>query len=321
MNKNKDKILLFPHGLVPKKAGWDEEKFMYTAMAGSFAFYDDTAPNSVAQLQGIKVLDMSLSQYADNMFRLLDAVKGEFWESVGVNRQRFGDTYASDGKGVTEQAIFRSALVSEETFRKFDKMKEKEANALIDYAKVAWIGGKKGAYLTEDGIPQLLNIVGPQFAIAEFGIFAKNSGEEYTKLKEFKSLGLSMLQNSVNIGLLAEIMDSNNFTKVKKIAKMAEKVMTDMENRKMEATKEAEQMITEREINLENLRGETEMYRADKAYDAAVDSAAIRAEMSGDESEKWKEDVARKRLALDEKRHTDDVRLRDKQINKSTNKK
>ena len=127
INKNKDKIMVIPQGLIPKGvAGWDEEKFMYYAEAGSMMVIDETQPSAGIAMQGIKVLDMSLGSYAKDAIGLMQEIKAEWWDAIGMNRQRYGDTKASDGKGVTEQAIYRSAIISEELNRKFEKFQEKD---------------------------------------------------------------------------------------------------------------------------------------------------------------------------------------------------
>jgi len=334
MNKNKDKILFMPLGLVPKKQGWTEDKFMYTAVAGSFAFYDETAPNAASNLQGIKSVDMSLSKYAADMYKLLQLMREEYWDAVGVNRQRFGDTMASDGKGVTEQAIFRSTLTTEELYRRFDKGKEEDANVLLLYAKVAFINGKKRNFVMSDGSVKLLEVLGPEFALADLGVFAKNGGDEYEKLQKFQNLGLTLLQNSVTVGLLADMLDANNFSKVKEIAKKAEKVIQQAEERKNQiaeaSIKSSEEIAAQAEANKTNL----EMYKADLASDTAIEVAHINHEggekatvdtTSKDNLEREKFNHVRnmdnRKLEFEKGKQSDKMVIENKKLNKPTTKK
>ncbi len=333
MNKNKDKIAFVPLSLVPKKHGWTEDKFMYTATAGSFAFYDDSAPGATAALQGIKMMDMSLSNYAADMYKLLQLLRDEFWDAIGVNRQRFGDSMASDGKGVTEQAIFRSTLTTEEMYRRFDKAKEESANVLLLYAKVAFINGKKRNFVLSDGSVKLLEVLGPEFALADLGVFAKNGGDEYEKLQKFQNLGLTLLQNQVTVGLLGEMLDANNFSKVKEVAKRAEKIIQQAEERKNQmqeaAIKSNEQMVQLQEDNKANL----EMYKADLASDTAIEVARISHEATEKpedtstkdnlEREKFNhtKNMDNRKLEFEKRKQADKVNIENKKLNKPTTKK
>ncbi len=317
MNKNKDKIVMFPLGLIPTNAGWDEDRFMYTATNLSFAFYNDKAPGAAAQLQGIKVLDLGLSEYAAKMYEVIQQIKAEFWDAIGMNRQRFGDIMTSDGKGNTEQAIVRSAIVSQELFRKFDKFKEKEANGLIDLSRLAWINGKRGAYLNSDGTLKTLEVIGWEHSLTEYGVFAKNSAKEYRKVNESRALALPILQNDGKLSTVLEMQNTDNFSKIQNIVNKAEKAREDYEKYvKEQELKQVEAQIAAKDKE-QAIKSEDARYIADMNYQAAVDSATIRSEDSGEdglEREKFNKDneFKSKKLELENKK----INNQDKQASK-----
>jgi len=271
MNKNKDKILMIPIGLMPKKAGWDEEKFMYFADALSFGFYDESAPNANAAIQGMKVMDMGLSQYAAKMFEFLQAIKQEWWDAVGMNRQRYGETQASDGKAVNEQAIFHSALITAELNRKFDKFQERDYQSLLDWSKVAWINGKKANYPRSDGALGLLEIDGDEHLGTDYNVFVKNSNKEYRKLETMRQVALSLNQNGTKGSDIAKLIDANNIATITSILEKGEAIeqefLAQQEEAKNKAIVDAADRVKEAAITKE----ETQMYIADKNYDAIVD--------------------------------------------------
>ena len=205
MAKNKDKIALIEMNTIPKRHGWDEEKFMYYADAMGFAFIDSTAEGKNQErvtFNQYQVLDMSLSQYINAQFQLLQAIKQEWEDLIGITRQRKGQVMASDGAGATERAVFQSSVMTEELFRKFEKYEEKEMQGLLDCSKHAWRGGKKSSYITADYRNELLDIEGAEYAESEYAVFAKNSSKENTKLQTFKNLALSFAQTARNLALL-----------------------------------------------------------------------------------------------------------------------
>lgn len=275
MNKNKDKILLMPLGLIPK--GWDMDKFMYYATSLSFAFFDETKDNAGTAINAIKAIDMGLGQYMKEMYSIIQDIKAEAWDAIGMNRQRFGEINSSDGKATTEQALFRSALINAEEFRQLDKFKEKEANGLMDISKVAYIDGKKAAYMTPDGYKKLIDIVGVNHMYSEYGIFAKNNNKEDAKLEYIKSLGLPLLQNNQEFGTVAEVIDSNNFSKIKTIIKRVEKAKKALEAQQFQQNQDSINAKTESDARIASDKLEIEKYKADRLYDMTIDAANIKA--------------------------------------------
>jgi hypothetical protein len=216
--KNKDKIMLMEMNTIPKRHGWDEEKFMYYADAMGYAFIDSTAEgknNERVSFNQYQVLDMSLGQYIAAQFQLLQAIKAEWEEMIGVSRQRKGQVKTSDGVGVTERAIFQSSVISEELFRRFENFIEREYLGLLDTSKIAWREGKKMTYVTSDLRTALLAIDPDEYQEAEYGVFVKNNSREQDKLQQLKGLAQAMAQNGQQPGTIAEILDSNNFSKIK----------------------------------------------------------------------------------------------------------
>jgi hypothetical protein len=69
--KNLEKIIVMPIGLIPENKNLDMEASMYYANAMSFLWVDDSNKNFQAALNGIKVLDASLSQHINRLYEYL----------------------------------------------------------------------------------------------------------------------------------------------------------------------------------------------------------------------------------------------------------
>lgn len=131
--KNKDKLTMFPYGMIPKEKGWDMFTSMYYAESTGYFFFDETNKNALQAMQYIKVLDASLDQYIQYVQNYLKEIKQELEEFVGITRQRKGQTSASEGKFVTEQSIFQSSVTTEDLFMSYEDFQKKELQGLIDY--------------------------------------------------------------------------------------------------------------------------------------------------------------------------------------------
>ena len=242
--KNKDKIALIEMNTIPKRHGWDEEKFMYYADAMGFAFIDSTAEgknNERVSFNQYQVLDMSLGQYIAAQMQLLQAVKQEWEELLGISRQRKGQITASDGAGTTENAIAQSTAMTEEIFRKFEKFEQKEMQGLLDVSKHAFRNGKKIQYIADDYRNAWLDIEGAEYGESEFGLFAKNASKENEKLRTMRQLTMSLAQNGAGTGTIAEILDADNFARIKQLAAKAEKKQDELEAQQGKMMQEQQQ--------------------------------------------------------------------------------
>lgn len=292
--KHHDKITTFPIGLIPNKAGWDEEKFLYFASVSGFAFYDETAPNAAMALQGIKQVDLSLGNYIQEMQRLASDVRQDFWDRVGMNRQRYGDNMASDGKGVTEQATFRSALITADMFRQFNELVESDWNGLLDYSKVAWADGKRGYYTKSDGAKAFFDIEGTDYLETDYNVFVKLGSEESDKINFAKSLTRDMIQNGLGHNAVLEMLDTTSLSKMKEVVNRAVEAERAFQIQQQQAEQNAEAERQRAKDDKEMLLSQDRRYIAEVNYKAVTDAARIRTGMSvndfiGDTLEKMQE--------------------------------
>jgi len=323
MNKNKDKIAMIPLSIIPTGDGWDEDTFMYTADALGFGFYDDTAPGAAAALQGMKVLDMGLADYASATYNLLQQVKQEYWDAIGMNRQRFGNTNSSDGKAVTEQAIFRSSLITEEYSRQYDSFYQSDLNGLLDYSKVAWIKGKKAKFSNSNKRIVTLDIMGEDWLHRDWKIFIGNSEEEARKLNEIRPLAMHLIQNSSEKSLAIDVIDTDNVTDIKRIFKQYDKLQSELAERQQASQEEANKVAM---ADIEK-KAEIAQYKIDVESNTKIKVAEITQngqEDGNEDNEKQALDRDKlnhtitkdnKDLAQRQKEHNDKINLDNKKLN------
>ncbi len=222
--KNKDKVMLMEYNTVPRQHGWDEEDFLYNLDAHSIGWIDTTAEGANGRqvsFNQFQVLDMSLWNYISKQYELINAIKTEWEESLGISRQRKGNVMASDGQGTTERAVYQSSIISEDLFRKFEEFEESELNGLLDTSKWAWLDGLNTTYINRDFRPQFLQLDPITHANAKYGVFVTKSAKELEKLNTLRQFGLNLASNTRNPQFLTEMLDSTNFSMIKqKFAEM-----------------------------------------------------------------------------------------------------
>tara|TARA_R110002096_G_scaffold517_4_gene3028 strand:- start:8227 stop:10608 length:2382 start_codon:yes stop_codon:yes gene_type:complete len=276
--KNKEKIMALPLGMIPDGGGrgWDEDKFFYFMEAMNFMVYDETAPNASQFIQGIKAVDMGLGNAMDKMWNNLLAIKQECWDLIGMNRQRYGDTYASDGKGNTEQAIFRSSILTAPMYFQFDKFLEQDYKGLLDVSKIAYSDGKKSAYINSDEKTGWFEVEGNDvidFMESEFNIFARNSIFEQEKIDKAENLILTMGQNGMTPDTMLEVLDSNNMSKMKRFVKAGLQAERGFQQQMQEQQSQTAQMQTEAEIAKQDSKNATDIQVAQIHADAKLQAS------------------------------------------------
>lgn len=273
--RNKDKLMTMPIGLIPKD--WSPEKALWFAETSSIMWFDETKQNAAQVLSAIKSIDMGLGTYVQQMTDLLASIKQEAWDSVGMNRQRYGDTKASDGKGVTEQAIARSSTISREMFRRFEKFTETDKQGLLDISKVAWIDGKKAMYVTSDGRKKFFEVNGTDHLESDYAVFARDSADEQAKLEAAKGLTNMMAQKGgVGASLMFETLDANNFAQLKKYAKKFEEIQQQLTEQAAKQEQDHQQQLQDKIDTKGQQDNQTKIEVAKIQAEALIQSSEIK---------------------------------------------
>jgi hypothetical protein len=186
---------------------------------------------------------------------------------------------ASDGAGTTNDAIAQSTAITEEIYRKYEKFEQKENQGLLDLSKHAFKRGKQINYITDDYRNAWLDIEGSSYSETEFGIFAKNSSKENKKLEQMRQMLQAMAQNGVGASSIAEILDADNFSRIKQLTKEVEakqQKLSQLAGQQEQQKVQAEAQVKMQEIQLEKtLDGEQkELDRQNKIEVALIQAAS-----------------------------------------------
>ena len=269
--RSKDIIAQFDINMIPKK--WDMDKFMYYVEGTGIAWVDYNKEGIQLNPQHQSVMDMSIktiSQY----ITLLDSILVE-WEKIsGVSRQRQGEIGAYEGKASSQQAILQSSHITEDLFRKFERMEQRDFQALLDYSKEAWLTGKRGMFVLPDGTTDFLDINTLEHMESNYGIFVSDAGKDQEKLQNIKGLTQAMMQNGAKPGDIAEMLDSDSFTEIKKNLKIADKANAELE----QAQQEAQQQMQQQQLEAQQMQLEAENIEREKDRQKDIEIALISAE-------------------------------------------
>jgi hypothetical protein len=199
----------------------------------------------------------------------------EEWEKLsGVNRQRQGQVGQYEGKASSQQSIVQSSHITEDIFRKFARMEQRDLQALLDYSKEAWLTGKKAMYVMPDGTMDYLSAEPVTHAEANYGIFISASGAELEKLQKVEGLAQSMIQNGVPASTVADMIDTQSFTQLKDKIKNAEEAMQELAQQQQQA----QQQMEEAKLQGEQMKMENENVQNDKDRENKLEIAELNAQ-------------------------------------------
>lgn len=286
INKNKDKILVMPYGLINKKKGLTAKSTMYHADSTSVLWIDETAPNASFAAQMIKSVDMSLGNYIKDTIGFIQYIKSEYWESIGMNAQRMANVGENAGKAVTDQALVRSAIITYELTRQFDKVVEKDYTGLLDCSKLAYIKGKKAKYVRGENAKAFLNM-NEDGAIYHsensYNVFVRDASMMTEAINAMRGQAVNLIQNGGDTAILGHLWQTNNVTKLTKILAKMDENKKQYEALMQENKAKADQALQESVNANDELNREMQKYEADTKYNAVVDSARIRTENKDDD--------------------------------------
>ena len=268
--RSKDIIAQFDINMIPKK--WDMDKFMYYVEGTGIAWVDYNKEGVQLSPQHQSVLDMSIKTI-EQYIVLLNSVMDEWEKLSGVNRQRQGQVGSYEGKATSQQAIVQSSHITEDYFKKFQRLEQRDLQAMLDYSKQAWLEGKKGMYVMPDGTTDYLDLESLDHMESEYGIFVTNSGREQDKLMKVEQLAQSMIQNGVPASTVAEMIDTQSFTQLKDKIRKAEDTMQQLAQQQQEAEQQMQQaQMQQREQELQREDTNNEADRINKLEIAQLQS-------------------------------------------------
>jgi hypothetical protein len=244
--------------LIPESILQDSEhmtmsqRLRYSTLDDLLPYNDEDIEPSL--LQGIKNLyNSGAERYIQILNEVIDSVKREAMDVANMNEQRYGDIAQRAGKAITEYAITKATTGSIWMNEMFNKFREKDYEADLDYSKVAWIEGKQGSFVNPQGDVVYVDFDGISQLGVDLGVKVNNSVIEDEKLEAFRNLAFSASQNG-DLDIAADAIESNNAREIKRLIKKGVEARRQYETQ----TNQAAQMA---QVEAENIRKEIETTR------------------------------------------------------------
>jgi hypothetical protein len=324
---------------------WDVEKWLHFAVANGIAVVDSFKEGNKGAATGKlaggmnttgRVLNIELGNYIQQHVSMLEYIKAEMGEIVGVNKQREGQVANRETVGGVERAVNQSSHITEELFMKHDMVKIEVLKCFLETAKIALKNkSKKIQYILGDESINLLNVEGEDFAESDYGILV-SINNKYQELDQvLKQLAHAGIQNDkMDFSTLISIYMSDSLSDIRRKIEEKETAKSQADQQRFEQEQQIQQQQIETNAQIQeeimmaeetrNIRDnqtklQIALINAQKAVeDGTVDSDGLANEMDL-QKHKDKLDLEIKKLEQDLLKHKDNITVKREQIKAQKN--
>jgi len=337
---NWGKIIKMDLAMVPK--GWEVDKWLHYAKINKIAVVDSFKEGNIGaatgKLSGMMnnqssgVIDAETGNFIQQHILLLENIKQEMKECVGVTRQREGQVANRETVGGVERSTLQSSYITEWLFSIHDNTKKRVLECLLETSKIALKGrSKKFQYILSDYSSKIMDIDGDEFSECDYGIVVDNSPATQELSGKLDSLAQAALQNSLlSFSTIMKIYSTSSIAEIQRTIEDDEKNI--QKQKAQEAQSERDSQQQQLQMQLEQKEKDRDLLEQHNIRDNSTKvliaelSAQSKSTDEGSEidlDEKVRQFEARlaldtSKLSFEEKKHADNVALKKQQLNKST---
>lgn len=347
MARNWGKLLRLDLAKIPKK--WDIEKWMYYAKVNGIAVEDSFKEGNIGAASGklagalnnssSGVIDAEFGNSIQSQINLLEFIKMEMSEVVGITRQREGQISNRETVGGVERATLQSSHITEWLFVIHDDVKRRVLECFLETAKIAFKGrSKKFQYILSDNSMRIMDIDGDEFAEADYGLVVDNSQGTQELAQKLDVLAQAALQNqALSFSTIMRLYSSSSLAEKQRLVEKDEQAIQARNAQAQQQQMQAQQQI----VQLENEQRLAEMQQKEQANIRDNETKIIVAQIQASSKEdgisepETNEDRAnlrekirefdekmrleKEKLSFEREKHSDDVRIKEKSLKKNKN--
>lgn len=278
--------------LSKKPRTWDVEKWLYYAKTMGLAVEDSFNEGQYGAASGklagalnnasTGVISASDAASVQGYIQLLEYIRTEMSEIVGISRQREGQISNRETVGGVERATLQSSHTTEWLFITHDDVKKRALECFIETAKIALRGrSKKFQYILSDGSMKVMDIDGDEFSENDYGLVVDNSQSTQELAQKMDMLAQAALQNQIlNFSSIMKLYSSISIAEKQRIVEKneqeimqkqqeAQQQQQQMEQQKMEAEAQAKEAEIQQKDILNQRDNETKVIVAEIAAQAS----------------------------------------------------
>jgi hypothetical protein len=328
---------------------WSIDKWMYYAKTNGIAVIDSFKEGNVGASTGVLaggmnnassgVINAELGNSIQQYINLLEYIKQEMTEVVGISKQREGQISNRETVGGVERATLQSSHITEWVFAIHNDVKKRALECFLETAKIAFRGRtKKFNYILPDYTIKAIDLDGDIFAEADYGLVIDSNSQAQELHAKLDTLAQAALQNqTLSFSTIMKLYNSASLAEKQRMIEEDERIIQERqaqaqqqqmqhEQQLEQAKLQEKQMEMQHEDQLNQRDNETKILIASMQAEAKLmdeSSDGIQPEYSQEAKEKLLESMRqfdarlaldKDRLAFEERKHKDDIAVKKQQI-------
>ena len=266
--KNWGKIVQLDLAKVPK--GWDVEKWLYFAKTNNLAIVDSFKEGNSGLAKGhlagslnnasSGVIDAEMGNIIQQEVNLLEFIKMEMSDVVGISKQREGQISNRETVGGVERATLQSSHITEWLFYMHEDIKKRALECFLETAKIALKGRTlKFNYILGTGAIQISEIDGDEFAENDYGLIVDSSNATQKLNSKMDMLAQAALQNqALGFSTIMKLYGSCSLAEKQRMVEANEKRIQEQQQQQQQQQMEIQQMQIQQQASTEQARMEQE---------------------------------------------------------------
>lgn len=266
--KNWGKIITLDLAKVPKD--WTVDKWLHFAKKNNIAVIDSFKEGNIGASMGKLagglnnasngVIDAELGNSIQQHINILEFIKLEMSEVVGITRQREGQVSNRETVGGVERATVQSSHITEWIFTTHDDVKKRALECFLETAKIALKGKKlKFSYILSNGSQKIMEIDGDEFAEADYGLIVDSSNASQDINQKLDMLAQAALQNqAVSFSTIMKLYGSASIAEKQRMIENNEKQLQERQDQQAQQAQQAQQETLEAQRQMEQAKMEHE---------------------------------------------------------------
>ncbi len=259
--------------MAKKPAGWKTEKWLHYAYKGGIMFVDSfkeaTKGAATGKLAGQynttgRTISTSNGNYIQQHVNLLEYIKKEMGDIVGVTPQREGAVAASATVGTTERSVMASNNNTAYEFYMHEQFKLEALQVLLETAKVAMKGNKNLLQIVlEDFSIEMFDVDGDDFIDSDYAVFITTSKKSKDVEASLERYSQAFMQNGGGFSTVLDIIFSDSIAEKRRKIEVAEADLNQQKATSEQNAIKAEQAKTEAEMADKEADRALERYKTD----------------------------------------------------------
>ena len=313
--KNYGKLVYLDLAKVPK--GWDVEKWLYYAKTNSIAVIDSFKEGNIGSSTGVMagslnnassgVIDAELGNSIQQHINILEFLKLEMSEVVGITKQREGQIANRETVGGVERATLQSSHITEWLFTIHDDLKKRVLECFLETAKIALRGrNKKFPYILSDGSMRIMDIDGDEFAESDYGLVVDNSNATQELSSKLDVLAQAALQTqTLSFSTIMDLYGSASIAEKKKLIQRDEQLTRERAQQAQQEQLQSQQEIAAQQTQQKQMELQMKDQMNMRDNETKILVATIQANNSDDGIEEVEYSQEAKDKLMEQMRETD----------------